>query len=129
MQMPATNKAEKEALCEAHHIALTDIARKVERKQANCSDSNLHILEFNRDGIDECLHAGIRAIFFTSRFVEKHFKRLYPASKIPAYVLLSPSPAANKHIGGLDEYKKMLGENKIKNPYGYRLLKYRELLT
>jgi G:T/U-mismatch repair DNA glycosylase len=128
MQMPAANKEEKAALCETHHIALTDIAFKIERKLCNCSDANLRIIEFNRAGIDKCLASGITSVFFTSRFVQAHFSRLYPHLKIPAHVLLSPSPAANKHIGGLGEYKKLLAKKRIKNAYEFRLLKYRELL-
>src|SRR3954463_10787758 len=67
--MPANDRAEKKALCEKFGIALTDIAYKIERKKNNCSDANLSILEFNKKGIDICLHAGVQKVFFTSRFV------------------------------------------------------------
>jgi G:T/U-mismatch repair DNA glycosylase len=126
--MPAENKKQKIALCEKHKIALTDIAYKIERIEKNCSDSNLRIIEFNRKGIDICLKADIQAVFCTSRFVEKHFKKNYPDADIPISVLLSPSPAANKHIGGLKEYKDLLAKKRIRSPYEYRLLKYQEHL-
>jgi G:T/U-mismatch repair DNA glycosylase len=126
--MPAETKKQKIALCEKHNIALTDIALEVMRTKNNCSDSNLKIVEFNKNGIDHCLKNGIIAVFFTSRFVEKHFNRLYPGLKIETHVLLSPSPAANMHIGGLTEYKQMRAGKVIGSPYEYRLLNYKKLL-
>ena len=126
--MPAANHAEKKLLCEKNGIALTDIAYKIERKKNNCSDANLRIVELNKKGIDKCLASGVNSIFFTSRFVENHFHLLYPDNKIPCTLLPSPSPAANMHIGGLDEYKSLKLKGSLKNPYEYRLMKYRELL-
>ena len=126
--MPATNQKEKQALSEKKGIALTDIAYRIERKKNNCSDANLQIVEHNKKGIEKCLAAGITTIFFTSRFVERHFHLLFPENKIPCFILPSPSPAANRHIGGLDEYKTLKQKGSLKNPYDYRLMKYRELL-
>ena len=128
LDMPATSMKEKMALCEKHGIALTDIAYKIERKLGNCSDANLKILELNRKGIDKCLGSGIKTIFFTSRFVEKHFRKLYPELKLETFLLLSPSPAANMHIGGLINYKEMRLNKKIGSPYEFRLLQYKKLL-
>src|SRR5687768_13198878 len=51
LQMPASTRKEKMALCERHGIALTDIAYKIERKKNNCSDANLKIIEYNEKGI------------------------------------------------------------------------------
>jgi hypothetical protein len=42
-------------------------------------------------------------------------------------VLPSPSPAANKHIGGLEEYKRLVKGGKVASTYAYRLMKYREM--
>jgi G:T/U-mismatch repair DNA glycosylase len=126
--LPAGNVREKKAICVKHHIALSDVALKVKRRQGNCSDSNLEIIEYNRQGIHRCLAAGARQIFFTSRFVQKHFYRIFPGIAIPSALLLSPSPAANRHIGGLEDYKKMLKKKEVNDVYGYRLRQYRELL-
>jgi G:T/U-mismatch repair DNA glycosylase len=128
LQMPATNLPEKKALCEKHGIALTDIAYRIKRLKNNCSDANLRIIEFNKKGMDVCLASGISRIFFTGKFVEKHFLKLYPGNTRPCFLLPSPSPAANRHIGGLEEYKGMVTTGKVKNVYDYRLMKYRELL-
>lgn len=128
LEMPAETRAQKKKLCETRNIALTDIGYKIERKKNNCSDANLRIVEFNKKGIDACLKAGVSAIFFTSRFVEKQFKKNYPDVDLPSYVLLSPSPAANKHIGGMQEFKQLIKDKSIRSPYEYRLLKYREHL-
>jgi hypoxanthine-DNA glycosylase len=124
--MSAITKEEKIALCNIHGIALTDVGHKIERTVGNCSDANLRLVEFNKKGIDACLKAGIRSIFFTGKFAEKHFKKNYPANTIPSFVLLSPSPAANMHIGGLNEYKQMIRKKIIRTPYEYRLFKYKE---
>lgn len=126
--MPADFFEQKRRLCEKHHIALTDIGYRIERLRGNCSDANLRILEFNRAGIDACLKAGIKKIFFTSRFVERHFLHQYPDLEIPQEVLISPSPSANRHIGGLSSYKELIASETIRSPYDYRLLHYRKLL-
>jgi G:T/U-mismatch repair DNA glycosylase len=126
--MPVTNLDEKKQLCEKFGIALTDIAYRIERKKNNCSDANLRIIEFNTRGIEKCLRSGVSEIFFTGRFVEKHFNRLFPENDLPKEVLISPSPAANMHIGGLEEFKKLISGKSIVSPYEYRLRKYREIL-
>jgi hypoxanthine-DNA glycosylase len=128
LDFPAGNKEQNQTLCEKFGIAITDVAYKVERKRGNCSDANLKIIEFNKTGIDKCLNSGINAIFFTGKLVEKEFKKHYPDIEIASVVLLSPSPAANMHIGGLEEYKYLKNQKSIASPYDYRLLKYRELL-
>lgn len=126
--VPAENKAEKIALCRKFRISLTDIGYKIQRLKNNCSDANLKIIEFNKKGIDTCLAAGIKKIFFTSKFVERNFKKHYPELILPMQVLLSPSPAANRYIGGLKEYKDLIAKKKIASPYAYRLIHYRSVL-
>lgn len=127
--LPVQSLKEKQQLCSRHGIALTDIAYKIKRKAGNCSDANLHITEFNTAGLDECLSSPLKKIFFTSRFVERHFTRLYPHNTIPCFLLLSPSPAANRHIGGLATYREMKAAGIVKSPYDYRLLRYKSLLN
>ncbi|MEH0154562.1 hypothetical protein V6R21_10490 [Limibacter armeniacum] len=127
-EMPANTLEEKKSLCEKHGLALTDIAHKIERKKGNCSDSNLRIVEINKEAIERCLASEIEKILFTSRFVERHFLRHFPKVKVPSGILVSPSPAANIHIAGLAEYKQLRADEIVVSPYEYRLLKYRELL-
>lgn len=126
-EMPASTQKEKIAICEKNGIALTDIGYKIKRLKGNCSDANLKIIEFNKKGIDACLKAGITKIFFTGRLVERYFRKNYPSLNIPTYLLLSPSPAANMHIGGLEEYKQLVKNKSVASPYEFRLAKYREL--
>ena len=126
--LPAVSRAQKKKICEEQGIALSDIALRIERKSGNCSDSNLLILEYNKKGIQKCLDAGIKKVIFTSRFVQTHFNRLFPGCSLPQELLLSPSPAANRHIGGLEEYRKFIQQKKVTGPYAYRLLKYKETL-
>lgn len=124
--MPVGTLEEKMALCENFGIALTDVAFKIRRMKGNCSDANLKIIEFNRDGIDRCLASGVGRILFTSRYVQAQFYRHYSHVGLPADLLLSPSPAANRHIGGLSEYKDLVKRNLVGSPFAYRLMKYRE---
>ena len=119
----------KKNLFRQQGIAYTDIALKIRRKKDNCSDANLDIIEYNRDVVESILNQGIERIFFTSRFVEKHFIKNFPDNKIPTTVLLSPSPAANLHISGLEEYKELKKKDSTMNPYKFRLLKYRNFFS
>jgi hypoxanthine-DNA glycosylase len=127
--MPAGNKKEQMALCEKHGIALSDIAYKIRRLKGNCSDANLKIMEYNTSGIEKCLRSGVESVYFTGNFVQKQFKRLFPSHGLNSHVLLSPSPAANMHIGGLDDYISLKKNSLVNSAYEYRLLKYRELIT
>ena len=127
--MPASTRNEKEKLCEEHGIALSDVAYRIRRKENNCSDSNLLILELNEKGVGICLANGVQRVFCTSTFVLRHFLRMFPDNDLPVHLLLSPSPAANRHIGGLEEYKQLFKNGKVRNPYEYRLFKYREILA
>ncbi|MBC3538365.1 hypothetical protein ACFSC6_08465 [Rufibacter sediminis] len=126
--MPCFTKDNKTEICLKHGIAITDIASKIERTKGNCSDSNLKIVEVNTAGINSCLKANIKVIYFTSKFVERHFSRNFPEVKIPSSVLLSPSPAANVYIAGLPEYKDLLNRKEVSSPYDFRLLKYQDSL-
>ena len=128
-RMPAGTLAQKKAICEAHGIALADVALRVRRNRGNCSDSNLQIVELNQAGVGRCLDSGVKRVFFTSRFVERQFLKMFPGCALPCFLLPSPSPAANRHIGGLDDYRNLLRSKKISSVYEYRLERYRELLT
>ena len=55
-------------------------------------DSNLEVIEFNDKAIKTILqNPNIKSIFFTSKFVEKEFMKLFPEMKI-GECLPSPSP-------------------------------------
>ena len=123
--LPVENKEQMMELCDINHIAITDIAYKIERIQNSCKDSDLKIIEYNADGITKCLTQNIKHLLFTSKFVEKHYKMVYPNSVIESTVLLSPSPSASIYIGSLPEYKDMLSRGLLNSTYDYRLLKYR----
>jgi hypoxanthine-DNA glycosylase len=124
--MPTHTLGDKKNLCERHGIALTDIAYRIERKSNNCADANLRILDINHTGIIACLAAQPRIIYFTSRFVERHFLKHYPQPHCETCVLLSPSPAANRHLASLVEYKQLRATQCINSPYEFRQRKYRQ---
>lgn len=81
----------KQKLFEAAGIGITDIFKAVIRTSGSNLDENLQIEEYNWDVIEEILKKHRPNVFCTSRFVEKEFKKKFPA--YPAVdVLPSPSP-------------------------------------
>ncbi len=83
---------EKRRLFEKHGIAIGDVLLKIRRKENNNLDTNLEIIEYNDKALDKLLKQNkFDAIFFTSKFVEKHFIKLFPQIK-NAECLPSPSP-------------------------------------
>lgn len=126
--MPCLTRESKQELCLKNGIAITDIASKVIRTKGDCSDSNLEIIETNRDGINNCLSTDIKSIYFTSKFVEKLFLRNFSDIKIPSFVLPSPSRSASISIARLAEYKDLFSSKEISSTYDYRLLKYQTAL-
>lgn len=123
---PAQTPAEQQRLCLHQGLALTDVAAKIIRTRGNCSDANLKILEINHTGIDRCLAAGISRILFTGRLVYRIFARHYPHFDGSTEVLISPSPAANRFIASLPEYRQLLAAQKVSSLFEYRLLRYRQ---
>ncbi|HET7115392.1 MAG TPA: uracil-DNA glycosylase family protein [Hanamia sp.] len=85
-------RTEKQNLFKKHGIGMVDIFLKVKRKDNNNMDSNLEVIEFNGKAIKSILkNQNIKKIFFTSKFVEKSFMKLFPDIKI-GECLPSPSP-------------------------------------
>jgi len=87
-----TTKMQKENLFKKHGIGIVDIFLKVKRKEDNNMDSNLEVVELNDRAIKIILqNPNITSIFFTSKFVEKAFMKMFPEIKI-GECLPSPSP-------------------------------------
>ena len=86
------SKKEKQDLFTKYGIGVTDILLKVRRKNNNNLDDNLEIVAYNDKEIREILYnSKIKKIYFTSRFVGKHFSKLFPTFKNYDF-LPSPSP-------------------------------------
>lgn len=91
-QTELNSKADKVNLFNYHGIGITDILLKVQRRNNNNLDDNLEIIEFNDQVIRQILHQyTFKSIFFTSKFVGKHFSKLFPAIQNIDF-LPSPSP-------------------------------------
>lgn len=85
-------KKDKQNLFKKHGIGMVDIFLKIKRKGHNNMDSNLEIIEYNDKAIKIILqNPKIKTIYFTSKFVEKTFMKLFPEIKI-GECLPSPSP-------------------------------------
>jgi len=84
-------KEAKQKLFKEAGIGITDIFKSIVRKAGSNLDDNLEIIEYNRDEIKRILADFRPQVLCTSRFVEKEFKKMFPA--YPAVdVLPSPSP-------------------------------------
>lgn len=85
-------RKQKQDLFAKHGIGIVDIFLKIKRKENNNMDSNLEVIEFNDQAIKEILqNSNIKSIFFTSKYVEKAFLKLFPQIKTGESVP-SPSP-------------------------------------
>ena len=86
------SKQAKQNLFKKHGIAIGDIFLKVNRKDNGNLDTNLIVIENNKESL---LHifkkCPFKKIYFTSKFVEKEFRKLFPEMENCEY-LPSPSP-------------------------------------
>lgn len=106
------NQQAKEKLLKTQGIGITDILWKIRRKKLSNLDQDLEIISYNHLAIGQILaaHPDIR-VFFTSAFVEKHFRKLFPEFK--AFQRLpSPSPryARLSLQDKIEQYKRLLIE-------------------
>ena len=104
------NAADKKELFTMKGITIADIILKAQRNAINNSDANLDVIAYNDKAIKKILaYTSFQRIFYTSRFVEKHFLTLFPGIK-NCECLPSPSPRyARMSIGEkIAYYKKRL---------------------
>jgi hypoxanthine-DNA glycosylase len=109
-QTELSTTSEKQKLFTNLKMGIGDIILKASRKEDTNSDSNLHIIEYNDKSIAKILSANkIETIFFTSQFVHKIFKKLFPGFT-NTIVLPSPSPryARMSVKEKIEMYRKML---------------------
>lgn len=84
-------KEAKQNLFKQAGIGVTDVFKSIIRTAGSNLDENLQIVEYNKDDIERILKAYRPQVFCTSRFVEKEFKKMFPAYTA-VDVLPSPSP-------------------------------------
>ena len=86
-----TAKDKKELFNKAG-IAIADIFLSIKRKGEDNSDTSLEVIAYNDKAIKKILaNTSFQHIFFTSKFVEKHFLKIFPVTK-NGECLPSPSP-------------------------------------
>lgn len=86
-------KAKQQQLFVDLEMALTDIILACARKNNSNLDINLSIIEYNTLGITSIITENpIQKIFFTSKFVESLYKKLFKEFDIELISLPSPSP-------------------------------------
>lgn len=82
----------KQKLFTSLKMGISDIILQAVRTANTNSDDNLHVIEYNDRTIKKVLSANkIETVFFTSQFVYKIFKKLFPGVT-NTVVLPSPSP-------------------------------------
>lgn len=110
------NKKAKQALFNKLSMAITDIIYQCERRDGNSLDVNLINLVYNILAIEKLLRKSeIEKIFFSSKFVEKEFKRHFKKiieefPEVELVALPSPSPryAHMSKEEKIKKYKKVL---------------------
>lgn len=110
------DKQSKQKLFSNLGIAIADIILKCERARGSNLDVNLTKFVYNIDAITKILNENkIKKIFFTSRFVEKRFKKVFKEiiknnPEIELITLPSPSPryVLINREQKITEYKKLL---------------------
>jgi hypoxanthine-DNA glycosylase len=85
------NKKQKQQLFEEAGIGITDIIKSCVRRNGTNLDENLEIREYNKELLESILKKHRPKVLFTSRFVEKEFKKLFPGYA-HSDILPSPSP-------------------------------------
>lgn len=83
-------KETKQTLFKEAGIGMTDIFKSVSRRLGSNLDDNLEIVAYNKAEIEKILKDFRPEVLCTSRFVEKEFKKMFPAYQVD--VLPSPSP-------------------------------------
>ena len=90
-ELPLSTKTEKQALFREAGIGITDIIHSCTRKHGTNLDENLEICTYNNEVIQDILQQFRPTVLFTSRFVEKLFRKFFP-DYAPTALLPSPSP-------------------------------------
>lgn len=98
-------KDRQQKLFERLNMALADIILSCERKNNSNLDNNLTNIVYNTKAVDDLIRRNnVEKIFFTSRFVESTFNRLFKYSGMELIYLPSPSPryaAISKNFAAL----------------------------
>jgi hypoxanthine-DNA glycosylase len=110
------SKAQKQALFARLGMAIGDIILQCERKNSSNLDANLTVIQYNIEPISQALEKNeIGKVFFTSRNVEKMFRKVFKERiiRFPAVELIalpSPSPrhATMTRQQKIDSYKVLL---------------------
>lgn len=86
------NRKEKQQLFSMRGIGIVDIFLKIKRKGKSNQDLDLKVVEYNDKEIRKILKShDISNIYFTSKFVEKQFRKIFPGISL-GESLPSPSP-------------------------------------
>ena len=112
------NKSSKVKLFETLFVGIADIIYQCERRHGSSLDNNLVNIVYNPK-LERILQSKLKSIFFTSRFVEKLYRKAFKKlieefATVELVTLPSPSPryAAMSIEEKINKYKELLPELK-----------------
>jgi hypoxanthine-DNA glycosylase len=119
------NTATKKNLFTKLGIGIADIIYQCERSQGNSLDSNLVNFVYNPFLVDILQSKKIETVFFSSRFVEKLYKKVFKnlveeLSNMELITLPSPSPryALMSKLQKVERYRQLLPQLSISTQIG-----------
>lgn len=104
-------RKEREGLFDKLGLAVTDVIYQCERKRGSNLDNNLINIVYNEEVIRGILRdKSIERIYFSSRFVEKLFGKLFKDVSLETVTLPSPSPryAAMSKAKKVERYRELM---------------------
>jgi len=123
------NKSSKVKLYENLSIGIADIIYQCERRNGSSLDNNLVNIVYNPE-LERILQCKLKSIFFTSRFVEKLYRKAFKKlieefTTVELITLPSPSPryAAMSKEEKISKYKELLPELKPEHRKHFSSLK------
>lgn len=107
-------------------IGLADLIVSCRRKNGGASDSDLYDITWNVELPNLIVQHRIKMIYFTSKYVQKKFHRLFPEVTVPSVLLISPSAQSYRSLGRDAGYAKFKRLHPDLKAFDYILMCYRK---
>lgn len=126
-QTPLRTRTDIVQLLRKKGLGIGDVIVSCRRNNGGSSDSDLYDIHWNHDLAQVLKNRNIKRIFFTSRQVEKWFKKLFPGPHDwESILLISPSAQSARAIVKRADYQDWKTGHPQCKTYDYLVEKYRE---